>query len=142
MSEEQAIIKTILEWHAIARREGLLALSEHVDSAPGQFARQAIGLLVEDASPQMLRANLGVEALLEAVLKAMVIEGAAGHRRCQECARDRGDAVTLGGGALSVNAIIDSLVRRKTQARIIQWLLPLPMPHEQQNPSHYPPGTN
>ena len=75
---EEHIIKTILEWHDIARREGLLALAEHVDSAPGQFARQAIGLLAEGASPQMLRANLEVEALREAVLKAMVIEGAAG----------------------------------------------------------------
>ena len=78
MTEEQAMIKTILEWHAIARREGLLALAEHIDNAPDPFARQAIGLLAEGASPQVLRASLEVEALREAVLKAMVIEGAAG----------------------------------------------------------------
>ncbi|MDE2254352.1 MAG: hypothetical protein KGL42_08835 [Betaproteobacteria bacterium] len=78
MTEEQAIIEAILQWHAVARREGLLALAEHIDSAPDPFARQAIGLLAEGASPQVLRASLEVEALREAVLKAMVIEGAAG----------------------------------------------------------------
>ena len=78
MSEEQAIIKTILEWHAIARREGLLALAERVDSVADPFARQAIGMLAEGASPQVLRASLEVEALREAVLKAIVIEGASG----------------------------------------------------------------
>ena len=75
--EEQAIIKTILEWCAIARREGLLALAERVDSVPDPFARQAIQMLAEGASPQMLRVNLEVEALREVVLKAMVIEGVA-----------------------------------------------------------------
>lgn len=78
MTQEQAIIRTILEWHAIARREGLLALADHADSAPDSFARQAIGMLAEGASPQVLRASLEVEALREAVFKAIVIEGAAG----------------------------------------------------------------
>lgn len=78
MTEEQAMIKTILEWHTIARREGLLALAEHVNGVADPFARQAIQMLAEGASPQVLRASLEVEALREAVLKAMVIEGAAG----------------------------------------------------------------
>lgn len=77
MTEEQTIIKTILEWHAIAGREGLLALDEHVSGVADPFARRAIGLLAEGASPQVLRAILEVEALREAVLKGMVIEGAA-----------------------------------------------------------------
>ena len=78
MSEEHAIIREILEWHAIARREGLLALADHINSVSDPFARQAIGMLAEGTSPQMLRASLEVEALREAVLKAMVIEGAVG----------------------------------------------------------------
>ena len=77
MSEEQAIINAILEWHAIARREGLLALADHVNSVSAPFARQAIQMLAEGAAPQMVRASLEVEALREAVIKAIVIEGAA-----------------------------------------------------------------
>lgn len=78
MTEEQAIIQMILSLAAQARRDGLLALAPRADAEPDPFIRKGLQMLAEGTSPSLIRATLEVDALRDALLKSIVIEGLAG----------------------------------------------------------------
>ncbi|MHB1700901.1 MAG: hypothetical protein ACYCSN_12380 [Acidobacteriaceae bacterium] len=75
---EQALIQMILSLASEARRDGLLALAPRADTESDPFLRKGLQMLAEGTAPSLIRAALEVDALRDALLKAIVIEGLAG----------------------------------------------------------------
>lgn len=78
MTEEQVLIQMILQLAAQARRDGLLALAPRADAESDPFIKKGLQMLAEGSSPSLIRATLEVDALRDALLKTIVIEGLAG----------------------------------------------------------------
>lgn len=72
------LIERIVEWSAVARKQGLLALEPMIDAEADEFVRKALQLVVDGNEPETIRSVLIVE--LEAreqadIRAAKVIEG-------------------------------------------------------------------
>ena len=57
------IIADILRWSLSARKEGLLSLEQHAESAIDPFSRKGLQLLVDGAEPDKLREAMEVEII-------------------------------------------------------------------------------
>lgn len=53
--DPQLMIKQIVDWSQISRREGLLGLEDRSDREPDPFVRKGLQMLVDGAEPQALR---------------------------------------------------------------------------------------
>jgi chemotaxis protein MotA len=56
-----ALIKKIVEWSNIARKQGLLGLEPVLNQEPDPFVRKALQLVVDGSEPESLRAVMEVE---------------------------------------------------------------------------------
>jgi chemotaxis protein MotA len=80
--DPQKLITDVGRWSYVARKEGLLALEEQIESIPDPFTRKGLQLLVDGAEPERLREVLEVEiGAYEASLKlaSKVWESAGGY---------------------------------------------------------------
>jgi chemotaxis protein MotA len=59
--EQRRQIDQILGWSQLSRREGLLALENHIPALKDDFARKGLQLLVDGAEPERIRELLEVE---------------------------------------------------------------------------------
>ncbi|UCV27677.1 flagellar motor protein [Ferribacterium limneticum] len=59
--EQKRLIDQILNWSQLSRREGLLALENHIPGIKDEFARRGLQLLVDGADPERIRELLEVE---------------------------------------------------------------------------------
>lgn len=59
--EQKRLIDQILNWSQLSRREGLLALENHIPAIKDEFARRGLQLLVDGADPERIRELLEVE---------------------------------------------------------------------------------
>ncbi|MHB0887399.1 flagellar motor protein [Acidithiobacillus sp.] len=78
----QFIVEKILEWSNTARRNGLLALEDLVDSIADPFLQKGLQMLVDGTEPEKIRATLEVELLAREELDrqaAKVFESAGGY---------------------------------------------------------------
>lgn len=76
------MIRQIVQWSHVARKEGLLALEAQIPSVPDPFVRRGLQLLVDGAEPDGLRDVLDVEiGTYETQMKlaARVWESAGGY---------------------------------------------------------------
>lgn len=76
------LVRQIVQWSHVARKEGLLALEAQIPTMPDPFVRRGLQLLVDGAEPQGLREVLEVEiGTYEAQLKlaARIWESAGGY---------------------------------------------------------------
>jgi chemotaxis protein MotA len=76
------LVRQIVQWSHVARKEGLLALEAQIPAMPDPFVRRGLQLLVDGAEPQGLREVLEVEiGTYEAQMKlaAKVWESAGGY---------------------------------------------------------------
>jgi chemotaxis protein MotA len=76
------LVRQIVQWSHVARKEGLLALEAQIPTMPDPFVRRGLQLLVDGAEPQGLREVLEVEiGTYEAQMKlaAKVWESAGGY---------------------------------------------------------------
>jgi len=81
-SSPTQVIQQVTSWSQIARKEGLLALENHVDRLPDPFMRKGLQMLVDGVEPGRLREVLEVEiGAWEGQLKqcARIWEGAGGY---------------------------------------------------------------
>ena len=77
-----ALIQQIVAWSHVARKEGLLALENHLASMKDPFMRRGLQLLVDGSEPDRLREVMEVEiASYESQLKlsARIWESAGGY---------------------------------------------------------------
>jgi chemotaxis protein MotA len=78
----RGVIRQIIEWSQLARREGLLALENTMSRQRDEFARKGLQLLVDGAEPERLREVLEVDiGTYERELKmsARIWEAAGGY---------------------------------------------------------------
>jgi chemotaxis protein MotA len=76
------LIRQVIQWSHVARKEGLLALEAQIPSVPDPFVRRGLQLLVDGAEPDGLRDVLEVEiGAYEAQMKlaARIWEAAGGY---------------------------------------------------------------
>lgn len=59
--EQRRMVDQILTWSQLSRREGLLALENHIPGLKDEFARKGLQLLVDGADPERIRELLEVE---------------------------------------------------------------------------------
>lgn len=59
--EQKRMIDQILTWSQLSRREGLLALENHIPGLKDDFAKKGLQLLVDGADPERIRELLEVE---------------------------------------------------------------------------------
>ncbi len=60
-SDRQALIRQIVDWSNIARRQGLLGLEPQVDMQDDPFLRKGLQLLVDGVEPDTIRHMLEIE---------------------------------------------------------------------------------
>lgn len=60
-SDRQALIRKIVEWSNIARRQGLLGLESQVDLQKDPFVRKGLQLVVDGVEPDTIRHMLEIE---------------------------------------------------------------------------------
>ena len=60
-SDRQALIRQIVEWSNIARRQGLLGLEPQVDMQDDPFLRKGLQLVVDGVEPEAIRHMLEIE---------------------------------------------------------------------------------
>ncbi|MGX9720156.1 flagellar motor protein [Stenotrophomonas acidaminiphila] len=60
-SDRQALIRQIVEWSNIARRQGLLGLEPQVDMQDDPFLRKGLQLVVDGVEPDAIRHMLEIE---------------------------------------------------------------------------------
>ncbi len=60
-SDRQDLIRQIVEWSNIARRQGLLGLEAQVDAQDDPFLRKGLQLLVDGVEPESIRHMLEIE---------------------------------------------------------------------------------
>lgn len=61
LRDEEATLRTLIEWSAIARKEGLLGLEPLIESIPEPFVRKGLELLVDGSEPAVIRDVLEVD---------------------------------------------------------------------------------
>lgn len=59
--EPQSLIKKIIGWSEISRRQGLLGLEPQLDAQPDGFIRKGLQLLIDGSEPEAIRAVLDLE---------------------------------------------------------------------------------
>lgn len=59
--EQKRVIDQILQWSQLSRREGLLALENHIPGIKDDFTRKGLQLLVDGADPERIRELLEVD---------------------------------------------------------------------------------
>lgn len=82
VSSHKAMIDQIVGWSNVARREGLLALENQIETMQDPFARKGVELLIDGVEPDRLRDVLEVEIdAWEARMKlgAKIWEAAGGY---------------------------------------------------------------
>ncbi|KRG82673.1 flagellar motor protein [Stenotrophomonas daejeonensis] len=60
-SDRQLLIRQIVEWSNIARRQGLLGLEPHVEQQDDPFVRKGLQLVVDGVEPDAIRRMLEIE---------------------------------------------------------------------------------
>ena len=58
-TKPQGLIRQIVNWSQIARKEGLLALESQIGALRDPFARKGLQLLVDGAEPERLKEGVG-----------------------------------------------------------------------------------
>jgi chemotaxis protein MotA len=56
--EPRKLIKKLIEWSYIARRQGLLGLEDMIDYEPDPFLRKGLQLVVDGSEPETIRSTL------------------------------------------------------------------------------------
>ena len=82
VNSPQALIKQIINWAQIARKEGLLALEPHVAALKDPFAKKGLQLLADGSTADKLRESLEIDiSALEAHQRqsAKIWEAAGGY---------------------------------------------------------------
>jgi chemotaxis protein MotA len=59
--EREAVIRQIVEWSSIARKQGLLALEAQVDAQPDAFLKKGLQMVVDGVEPEAIRQMLEIE---------------------------------------------------------------------------------
>src|SRR4249919_1002264 len=59
--QAEALIKKIVEWSTIARKQGLLGLEPHIERETDPFVKRGLQLVVDGGEPEAIRAILEVE---------------------------------------------------------------------------------
>src|SRR4051812_18494425 len=59
--QAEALIKKIVEWSTIARKQGLLGLEPHIEREQDPFIKRGLQLVVDGGEPEAIRAILEVE---------------------------------------------------------------------------------
>jgi chemotaxis protein MotA len=59
--EREAVIQQIVEWSTIARKQGLLALEQQVESQPDPFLKKGLQMVVDGVEPEAIRQMLEIE---------------------------------------------------------------------------------
>ena len=79
----QRLIRKMVEWSNIARKQGLLGLEPVLEREPDPFVRKALQLVVDGSEPEALRAVMEVELNTRehAPSSAMVVACAIGMAR-------------------------------------------------------------
>lgn len=62
-AQPREMMKQILRWTNIARREGLLGLEKIVEAVPDHFARKALQLVIDGNEPMTIRETLELECM-------------------------------------------------------------------------------
>lgn len=78
----ERMMKEILSWARLARREGLLGLESVVESVPDVFARKGLQLVIDGNEPSTIRDTLELECVARErrdLSAARVIDGIGGY---------------------------------------------------------------
>ena len=59
--EREAVVRQIVEWSAIARKQGLLALEQQVEAQPDPFLKKGLQMVVDGVEPEAIRQMLEIE---------------------------------------------------------------------------------
>ena len=59
--EREAVIRQIVEWSSIARKQGLLALEAQVEAQPDAFLKKGLQMVVDGVEPEAIRQMLEIE---------------------------------------------------------------------------------
>jgi chemotaxis protein MotA len=59
--EREAVIRQIVEWSSIARKQGLLALEAQVEAQPDAFLKKGLQMVVDGVEPESIRQMLEIE---------------------------------------------------------------------------------
>ena len=59
--EREAVIRQIVEWSSIARKQGLLALEAQVEAQPDPFLKKGLQMVVDGVEPEAIRQMLEIE---------------------------------------------------------------------------------
>jgi chemotaxis protein MotA len=59
--DRSAVIRQIVEWSTIARKQGLLALEAQVESQPDPFLKKGLQMVVDGVEPEAIRQMLEIE---------------------------------------------------------------------------------
>ena len=59
--QAEALIRKIVEWSTIARKQGLLGLEPHIERETDPFVKRGLQLVVDGGEPEAIRAILEVE---------------------------------------------------------------------------------
>ena len=59
--DRHAVIRQLVEWSTVARKQGLLALEAQVESQPDPFLRKGLQMVVDGVEPESIRQMLEIE---------------------------------------------------------------------------------
>lgn len=59
--DREAVIRQLVEWSTIARKQGLLALEQQVATQPDAFLRKGLQMVVDGVEPEAIRQMLEIE---------------------------------------------------------------------------------
>ncbi|HVI26058.1 MAG TPA: flagellar motor protein [Xanthomonadaceae bacterium] len=59
--DRTAVIRQIVEWSTVARKQGLLALEAQVESQPDPFLKKGLQMVVDGVEPEAIRQMLEIE---------------------------------------------------------------------------------
>ncbi|MGN6513117.1 MAG: flagellar motor protein [Lysobacteraceae bacterium] len=59
--DREAVIRQLVEWSTIARKQGLLALEQQVEAQPDPFLRKGLQMVVDGVEPEAIRQMLEIE---------------------------------------------------------------------------------
>jgi chemotaxis protein MotA len=59
--DREAVIRQIVEWSTIARKQGLLALEQQVEAQPDAFLKKGLQMVVDGVEPEAIRQMLEIE---------------------------------------------------------------------------------
>jgi len=59
--DREAVVRQIVEWSTIARKQGLLALEQQVEAQPDAFLKKGLQMVVDGVEPEAIRQMLEIE---------------------------------------------------------------------------------